>query len=63
MERGGGGGGGEGGKGKGGGGGGGGGRRGYIQWNLRIKDTLGAGLLSFIQRLSSGGRFDSICNF
>ena len=34
-----------------------------IQWNLRIKDTLGAGFLSLIRRLSSGGRFDSICNF
>ena len=34
-----------------------------LQWSLRIKDTLGAGLLSFIRRLSSGGRFDSICNF
>ena len=34
-----------------------------MQWNIWIKDTLGAGLLSFIQRLSSGGRFDSICNF
>ena len=32
-----------------------------LQWSLRIKDTLGAGLLSFIWRLSSGGRFDSIC--
>ena len=28
-----------------------------LQCNLRIKDTLGTGLLSFIQRLSSGGRF------
>ena len=34
-----------------------------VQWSLRIKDTLGAGLLSFIQRLSSGGRFKSICYF
>ncbi len=34
-----------------------------LQWNLRIKDTLGARLLSFIRRLSSGGRFDSICYF
>ena len=34
-----------------------------IQWSLRINNTLGAGLLSFIRRLSSGGRFDSICNF
>ena len=30
----------------------------YIQWSLRIKDTLGAKLLSFIRRLSSGGRFE-----
>ena len=34
-----------------------------LQWNLRIKDTLGARLLSFIRRLSSGGRFDSIYYF
>ena len=32
-----------------------------LQWNFRIKDTLGAWLLSLVQRLSSGGRFDSIC--
>ena len=32
----------------------------YIQWCLRIKDTLGAELLSFIWRLSSGGRFESL---
>ncbi len=28
-----------------------------VQWNLRIKDTLGAELLSSFRRLSSGGRF------
>jgi len=32
-----------------------------LQWNLRIKDTLGAELLSFFRRLSSGGRFKPIC--
>ena len=32
----------------------------YIQWSLRIKDTLGAGRMSFIERLSSGGRFESL---
>ena len=32
-----------------------------VQWNLRIKDTLGSWLLSFIQRLSSGGRFYIFC--
>ncbi len=32
----------------------------YIQWNLRIKDTLGAELLSSFRRLSSGGRFIQI---
>ena len=31
-----------------------------IQWNLRIKDTLGAELLSSFRRLSSGGRFIQI---
>ena len=34
-----------------------------VQWNLQIKDTLGMELLSFVQRLSSGGRFNSICYF
>ena len=34
-----------------------------IQWSLRIKDTLGAELLSFIGRLSSGGRFESLLSF
>ena len=34
-----------------------------VQWNLRIKDTLGAELFSFIRRLSSGGRFESVCYF
>ena len=34
-----------------------------LQWNLRIKDTLGAELLSSFRRLSSGGRFKSICNY
>jgi len=34
----------------------------YIQWNLRIKDTLGADLLSSSRRLSFGGRFKPICN-
>jgi len=33
-----------------------------IQWNLRIKDTFGAELLSSIRRLSFGGRFEPICN-
>ena len=33
-----------------------------IQWNLQIKDTLGAQLLSSFQRLSFGGRFEPICN-
>ena len=33
-----------------------------IQWNLRIKDTLGAELLSSFQRLSFGGRSEPICN-
>ena len=32
-----------------------------VQWNHRIKDTLGSGLLSFIRRLSSGGRFNTLC--
>ena len=32
----------------------------HVQWSLRIKDTLEAGLLSFIERLSSGGRFESL---
>ena len=32
----------------------------HVQWSLRIKDTLGAGHLSFIGRLSSGGRFKSL---
>ncbi len=31
-----------------------------IQWSLRIKDTLGAELLSSFRRLSSGGRFIQI---
>ena len=31
-----------------------------LQWSLWIKDTLGAGLLSFIRRPSSGGRFESL---
>ena len=31
-----------------------------VQWSLRIKDTLGAEILSFIWRLSSGGRFESL---
>ena len=31
-----------------------------LQWSLQIRDTLGAGLLSFIERLSSGGRFESL---
>ena len=31
-----------------------------IQWSLRIKDTLGERLLSFIWRLSSGERFESL---
>ena len=34
----------------------------YVQWNLRIKDTLGAEVLSSFQRLSFGGRFEPICN-
>jgi len=33
-----------------------------IQWNLRIKDTLGAELLSSFRRLSFGGRFEPIYN-
>ena len=33
-----------------------------LQWNLRIKDTLGAELLSSFRRLSFGGRFEPICN-
>jgi len=33
-----------------------------VQWNLRIKDTWGAELLSSFQRLSFGGRFEPICN-
>ena len=33
-----------------------------VQWNLRIKDTLGAELLSSFRRLSFGGRFEPICN-
>ncbi len=32
----------------------------YMQWNLRIKDTLRAELLSYFRRLSSGGRFIQI---
>ena len=28
-----------------------------IQWNLRIKDTLGAAMLYFVGRLSSSRRF------
>ena len=28
----------------------------YIQWNLRIKDTLGAAILSSVERLSSSWR-------
>ena len=31
-----------------------------VQWNLRIKDTLGAEVLSSFRRLSSGGRFKPI---
>ena len=31
-----------------------------VQWSLRIKDTLGAEILSLIWRLSSGGRFESL---
>ena len=31
-----------------------------VQWNLRIKDTLGAEVLSSFRRLSSGGRFEPI---
>ena len=31
-----------------------------LQWNLRIKDTLGAEVLSSFWRLSSGGRFEPI---
>jgi len=31
-----------------------------LQWNLRIKDTLGAEVLSSFRRLSSGGRFEPI---
>jgi len=37
------------------------GRKEYIQWNLRIRDSLGAELLSSFWRLSFGGRFESIC--
>ena len=33
-----------------------------VQWNLQIKDTLGAELLSSFWRLSFGGRFKPICN-
>ena len=33
-----------------------------IQWNLRIKDTLGGKFLSPVQRLSFGGRLDQVCN-
>ena len=33
-----------------------------VQWNLRIKDTLGAELLSSFRRLSFDGRFEPICN-
>jgi len=33
-----------------------------VQWNLQIKDTLGAELLSSFRRLSFGGRFEPICN-
>jgi len=36
--------------------------RSSIQWNLWIKDTLGAELLSSFWRLSFGGRFEPICN-
>ncbi len=32
----------------------------HVQWNLRIKDTLGAELLYYFWRLSSGGRFIQI---
>ena len=32
----------------------------HVQWNLRIKDTLGAEVLSSFWRLSSGGRFEPI---
>ena len=31
-----------------------------IQWSLPIKDTLGARLLAFIWKLSSGGRFEPL---
>ena len=31
-----------------------------VQSNLRTKDTLGTGLLSFVQRLSLSGRFNCI---
>ena len=31
-----------------------------IQWNLRTKDTLGTGVLSFVQRLSLSRRFNCI---
>ena len=34
----------------------------YVQWNLRIKDTLGAEVLSSFRRLSFGVRFEPICN-
>jgi len=33
-----------------------------LQWNLQIKDTLGAKLLSSFQRLSFRDRFEPICN-
>ena len=33
-----------------------------VQWNIRIKDTLGTELLSSFRRLSFGGRFDPTCN-
>jgi len=33
-----------------------------IQWNLRIKNTLGAELLSSFRRLSFGGRIEPLCN-
>ena len=33
-----------------------------VQWNLWIKDTLGAELLSSFRRLSFGGRFEPTCN-
>jgi len=35
---------------------------GRLQWNLQIKDTLGAQLLYSFRRLSFGGRCKPICN-